>query len=85
VANPDAGTSKGKVDLYQAFDGPVNVTGGDQQGTVTVNGRAATLYRNAPDGELVLVWRLGSDELALVANETDFPIDRLIILAESAR
>jgi hypothetical protein len=85
VANPDAGTSKGKIDLYQSFGGPVNVTGGDQQGTVTVNGGAATLYRNGPDGELVLVWRLGSDELALVANETDVPIDRLITLAESAR
>jgi hypothetical protein len=85
VANPDTGTSKGKIDLYQSFGGPVNVTGGDQQGTVTVNGGSATLYRFAPDGELVLVWPLGSDELALVANETDFPIDRLIILAESAR
>lgn len=84
VANPDAGTSKGKVDFYQAFGGPVEVTGGEEQRIVTVNGGAATLYRYAPDGELVLVWALGSDDLALVANETDFPVDRLITLAESA-
>ena len=84
LANPDVATSKGKIDLFQAFGGPAGVSGGDEQRTVTVNGRSATLYRSAPDGELVLVWDLGSDGLALAANESDFPADKLILLAESA-
>jgi hypothetical protein len=78
------GLSKGKVDLYQAFDGPAGVTGGDEVHTVQVNGTAATLYRSAPDGELVLVWQLDDDGLALVVNETDFSGDMVIELAESA-
>ena len=73
------------VVLYQSFDGPVNVTGGTEQRQVDVNGRTATLYRNPPNGELVLVWRLGNDELALVAHESEFSIQELIDLAESAR
>jgi hypothetical protein len=78
------GQSKGKVDLYQAFDGPASVTGGDEVHPAQVNGAAATLYRSAPDGELVLVWELGDDGLALVVNETDFSGDKAIELAESA-
>jgi hypothetical protein len=70
--------------LYQSFDGPVMVTGGDEQTSVTVNGEPATLYRWPPNGELVLVWRLGNDGLALVAYESEFTIDDLIALAESA-
>ena len=81
---PALGTSKGKIDLYQAFDGPANVTGGEEVRSVQVNGTAATLYRFAPDGELVLVWKLGDDGLALVVNETDFSADEAILLAESA-
>jgi hypothetical protein len=72
------------VVLYQSFDGPVNVTGGTEEQQVEVNGQAATLYRWPPNGELVLVWRLGNDELALVANEAEFSVDELIDLAESA-
>jgi hypothetical protein len=72
------------VVLYQSFDGPVNVTGGNEESQVVVNGRPATLYRHAPNGELVLVWRLGNDGLALVAYEQQFSIDELIALAESA-
>ena len=72
------------VVLYQSFDGPVNVTGGTEERQVVVNGRPATLYRHAPNGELVLVWRLGNDGLALVAYEQQFSIDELIDLAESA-
>jgi hypothetical protein len=81
---PEAGTSRNKIDFYQAFAGPVNVTGGEQRGTITVNGKDATLYRSATDGELVLVWDLGPDGLALVVNESDFPVEKLIMLAESA-
>jgi hypothetical protein len=80
----DPGTSKGKVDLYQAFDGPANVTGGDEVRDVQVSGTPAKLYRNT-DGELVLVWSLGNDGLALVVNETDVPPDEAIRLAETVR
>jgi hypothetical protein len=81
----DPGSSKGKIDVYQAFDGPANVTGGDEVRGVQVNGTPATLYRNAPDGELVLVWMVGGDGLGLVVNEADFPADEAIRLAETIR
>ena len=82
--NPRTGTSRNRIDFYQAFDGPAGVTGGDEQRTVTVNGQNSTLYRFAPDGELVLVWAVGPDGLALVVNEADFSVGQLISLAESA-
>lgn len=72
------------VVLYQSFDGPVNVTGGTEERQVEVDGQTATLYRWPPNGELVLVWRLGTDGLALVAYEREFSTDELIELAESA-
>lgn len=72
------------VVLYQSFDGPVNVTGGTEERQVLVNARPATLYQWPPNGELVLVWRLGNDGLALVAYEQRFSVDELIALAESA-
>ena len=81
---PPTGTSKGRIDFYQAFGRPAAVSGGEEQRTVMVNGQHATLYRFAADGELVLVWMLGSDGLALVANETDYSVEALIELAESA-
>ena len=74
----------GRLDLYQSFGAPVDVTGGEEQSTVTVNGADATLYRNAASGELVLVWSLGEDGLALVANEADFTPEALVSLADSA-
>jgi hypothetical protein len=77
--------SLGKLQLYQSFGGPVEVGGGEEQRTVTVNGQAARLVREAADGELVLTWSLGTDGLALASNEQDFPLDDLIRLAESAR
>jgi hypothetical protein len=80
----DPGTSKGRIDLYQAFDGPASVTGGDEVRDVQVGGTPAKLYRNT-DGELVLVWTLGTDGLALVVNEADFPSDDAIRLAETVR
>jgi hypothetical protein len=72
------------VVLYQSFGGPVGVTGGDTGTPVEVNGAFAMLYRWQPTGELVLVWRLGDGELALVAFEQTFAVDQLIALAESA-
>lgn len=73
------------VVLYQSFDGPVGVTGGDEVREVTVDGETATLYRHPESGELVLTWSLGADGLALVAFEPTFTADALIQLAESAR
>ncbi len=72
------------VVLYQSFDGPVNVTGGTEERGVVVSGQPATLHRWPPNGELVLVWQLGNDGLALVAYEQQFSVDELIALAESA-
>lgn len=40
------------------------------------------LHTDLPSGELVLVWRPGSDGLALAAKEADFPTEELIGLAE---
>jgi hypothetical protein len=77
-------SSKGRIDLYQAFGGPADVSGGEEIRSVLVNGRGATLYRSAPDGELVLVWKLGEDGLALVVSESDFKIAEAIKLAEGA-
>jgi hypothetical protein len=82
---PDQGSSKGKIELYQAFDGPAGVGGGDDVSHVEVSGAPATLYRYPPDPELVLVWTLGNDGMGLVVNETDFPVDQAIELAESLK
>jgi hypothetical protein len=82
--DPSLADETKSVVLYQSFDGPVNVTGGTEERQVVVNGRPATLYRWPPNGELVLVWRLGNDGLALVAYERQFSIDELVALAESA-
>ena len=84
LAQPDTGTSKNKLDFYQAFDGPADVSGGDAEQAVSVNGQTATLYRSTTDGELVLDWMLGTNGLALDANEADFSVAQLIQFAESA-
>jgi hypothetical protein len=78
------GGSRWRLDVYQAFDGPVEVSGGEDVGRVHVNGQAATLYRHAPTRELVLVWALDGDGLALVANQEDISEAELIAIAESA-
>jgi hypothetical protein len=82
--DPSLADATKSVVLYQSFDGPVNVTGGTEEQQVVVSGRPATLYHWPPTGELVLVWRLGNDGLALVAYEQQFSVDELIALAESA-
>lgn len=71
--------------LYQAFDGPSGVTGGTEERGVLVGGQPATLYRFPPTGEVVLVWMVGRDGLALVADEEVIPIADLIAIAETAR
>jgi hypothetical protein len=82
--------SKETIDLYQAFDGPVEVSGGDDidrrsRPGVNVNGAEATLYRVAGNGELVVVWSSEGDGFALVVNETDFSFDRALELAETVK
>lgn len=72
------------IELYQAFDGPASVTGGEEISQVDVGGELRTLYRQLEVGELVLVWSVGTDGVALVANERDFSEEELIRLAESA-
>ncbi|MCI0582419.1 MAG: hypothetical protein L0227_05905 [Chloroflexi bacterium] len=73
------------LELYQAFQHDVGVTGGDEITSVEVNGTSATLYRYAPEGELVLTWMAGGDGFALVAYEDLFPIEALITLAETMK
>ena len=77
------GTSVGQVELFQAFGAPANVTGGDVQPDVLVNGTHATLYVWEPAGEMVLVWQIGADGVALVGNLADFTRAEFIELAES--
>ncbi|HYN55852.1 MAG TPA: hypothetical protein VES03_01520, partial [Motilibacterales bacterium] len=75
---------RGRLDVFQAFGERETVTGGDEVHPVSVNGEVATLYRDAPTGQLVLTWSLGGDGLALMASEQDFGEAALIALAESA-
>ena len=78
--------SAGKIDLWQAFDGPVGVIGsGTEKTTVLVNGAPATLYRDPDEGELLLSWTLEGDGLALAVNEREIPIAELVSMAQSAR
>ena len=84
LAQPNIATSKNKLDFYQAFGGPADVSGGDAEQAVSVSGQNATLYRSSTDGELVLDWTLGTTGLALDANEADFSVAQLIQLAENA-
>ena len=76
--------NRGVLDLYQAFGGPVMVSGGDEQRSVEIGAATGTLYRQPLSGELVLTWDLHGTGLALVANEVDFTPAALIELAESA-
>lgn len=84
LAQPNIATSKNKLDFYQAFGGPADVSGGDAEQAVSVNGQNATLYRSTTDGELVLDWTHGTNGLALDANEADFSVAQLIQLADRA-
>jgi hypothetical protein len=53
--------------LVQALGGPVETTGGHRLSSVEITGQPATLALDPPSGELLLVWSLGDDELALTA------------------
>jgi hypothetical protein len=69
--------------LIQAFGGPVEITGGHRVSSVEIHGQPATLALDTPSGELLLVWSLGEDELALTGNLRDFSRDEFLSLAES--
>ena len=81
---PDAGSEE-RLTIYQSFDGPVNVTGGEELGAQRIGDRFGTSYRHAPSGDIVLVWPWGAGELALSANERAIPMPALIRIAETAR
>ena len=81
ITNP--GNQDSWVQLIQAIGGPVDTTGGDLQPDVMVNGVRATSYLHAPSGEMVLVWQIGKDGVALTGNLRDFSQDQFRRLAES--
>jgi hypothetical protein len=81
--SPDAPYEQ-TLTVLQAFGSPANTTGGAEVRSVDVNGATATLYRHPPVGELVLVWQLDGDGLALVVNERWIPAEALIEMAKSA-
>ena len=79
---PPSGDS-GRLELFQAFGSAAGVSGGEEVRDIKVNGVPATLFRSPDVGELVLVWSVDGDGLALVASEVDFSIAQLVALAES--
>lgn len=87
VWSPDPDPSPAQGDsmliLIQAFGGPVEATGSEPQRAVLVNGRDAAYWMHPATGEMVLVWSLGDDELALVGYLEDFTEAEFIGLAGS--
>jgi hypothetical protein len=83
--DPWPAESDSMLTLYQAFGGPVSTTGGDPQPPVDVNGERAAFYLHPPTGEMVVVWSLGHDELALVGNLNDFSQDEFLAIAASVQ
>lgn len=83
--DPDPWPAQGDsmLTLYQAFGGRVETTGADPQRSVQVNGQEAAFWLHGPTGEMVVVWSLGDDELALVGYLHDFTQLEFIGLAES--
>lgn len=87
VWSPDPDPSPAQGDsmliLIQAFGGPVEATGSEPQRAVLVNGRDAAYWMHPATGEMLLVWSLGDDELALVGYLEDFTEAEFIGLAGS--
>jgi hypothetical protein len=94
--SPDFSDPSRGLTFIQAFGGPVleAVSSASESQHVKVGDADAQLYRHlitsptdprSPASYLTLVWRLGDDGLALIANEQDFTVDALIDLAESAK
>ena len=81
IEDPDHGDSW--VQLIQAFGADADVTGGNKQPDVEITGVRATYYLHTPSGEMVLVWRIGADGVALVGNLQDFTEEQFLQLAAS--
>jgi hypothetical protein len=81
----DAPGPGGRLVIIQGFGEATGVRGGADERDVTVKGASAILSREPDNGELVLVWRLGSDGMGLIASESDFSAAELIRFAEGFR
>jgi hypothetical protein len=86
VPQPDLSTSRGHLDFYESFGSQVAISCGGigTEQMVQVNGKEAHLSLCGVDGELILEWPVGANDLALDANAADFSIGALIKLADSA-
>jgi hypothetical protein len=74
-----------RLDVFQSFDGPPSVGGGDGVGKpVQIGDLTGMLFGPDGSGEMVLVWQFDRDGLALVANTADFTPEALIALARTA-
>ena len=83
--HPQTLAGPGALRVVQSFGDSMAWTGGTDDRDVTVNGAQGTVSHDELTGELVLVWRLGSDGMALVASESDFSAAELIRFAEAVR
>lgn len=86
VPKPYLTTSLGHLDFYESFGSQVGISCGGigTEQIVQVNGKEAHLSLCGADGELILEWPVGPNDLALDANAADFSIRALIKLAEGA-
>jgi hypothetical protein len=83
VAGSNGG--RGQLDLYQAFGSATRIGGGSERSTVQFGGSKGVLLRDAASGELLLQWMVGSDGVALVANEADMTLDQLLAIAAAVK
>lgn len=89
IYSPDA-TAGGypevrELDVFQSFDGPPSVSGGDEVGKpVQIGDLTGTLFGPDGSGEMVLVRQFDRDGLGLVANTADFTPEALTALARNA-
>lgn len=86
VSKPDLSTSRGHLDFYESFGSEVAIScgGTGTEQVVQVNGKEAHMALCGPDGELILEWPVGSNDLTVDANAADFSIGTLIKLADGA-
>lgn len=85
VPKPNLSTSRGHLDFYESLGSQVAISCGviGTEQIVQVHGKEAHLSLCGADGELILEWPVGANDLALDANAADFSTGALIKLAES--
>jgi hypothetical protein len=83
VAGSNGGA--GQLDLYQAFGAATQIGGGPDRSTVQIGDGRGVLLREPSSGELLLQWMVGSDGVALVGNEADVTLDRLLAIAAAVK